>query len=302
MSRKTHEHQLAQRKAQRLAERQAERAKQRRMLAITITSIAAVVVVIAGVFVVVAKNTGKDDTPAAAGTPSAAPSDQPSAPTTPGAENKPKSIPTALAPAPKRAKPLAAEVDCSYTKSAQPASKKVDPPANGKVKASGTSKVALNTSVGDLQFTLDSALAPCTVKSFLNLVGQKYFDGTNCHRLTVGDGLQVLQCGDPTKDPTMQGSGGPGYSFKDEVYPELKYGRGILAMANSGPNTNGSQFFIVYGNAELPPQYTAFGTLDKASLEKIDKVAKAGVIAGQGGPTDGRPATPVEIKTATAAA
>ncbi|MFI5709896.1 peptidylprolyl isomerase [Kribbella sp. NPDC051620] len=297
MSRKTHEHQLAQRKAQRLAERQAERARQRRMLAITITSIVAVVVVIAGVFVVVAKNTGKDDTPAAASTPSANPSDQPSAQTSAGPENKPKSIPTALAPAPKRATPLAAEVDCSYTKSAEPASKKADLPSNGKVKASGTKPVTLATSIGDLHLTLDSALAPCTVKSFLSLVGQKYFDNTICHRLTVGDGLQVLQCG----DPTGTGSGGPGYSFKDEVYPTLKYGRGILAMANSGPNTNGSQFFIVYGNAELPPSYTAFGTLDKASLEAIDKVAKAGVIP-QGGPTDGKPATEVKIKTATAAA
>jgi peptidyl-prolyl cis-trans isomerase B (cyclophilin B) len=291
MSRKTHEHQLAQRKAQRLAERQAERAKQRRMLAITITSIVAVVVVIAGVFVVVAKNTGKDDTPAAAAnTPS------PSAPGTPGAENKPVSIPTALAAPPKRVKPLAAEVDCSYTKSAQPASKKVDLPGNGKVKASGTKPVTLATSVGDLHLTLDSALAPCTVKSFLSLVGQKYFDNTSCHRLTVGEGLQVLQCG----DPTGTGSGGPGYSFKDEVYPELKYGRGYLAMANSGPNTNGSQFFIVYGGAGLPASYTVFGTLDKTSLETIDKVARAGVIP-EGGPTDGKPATPVLIKSATAA-
>ncbi|WP_328334528.1 peptidylprolyl isomerase [Kribbella sp. NBC_00382] len=295
MSRKTHEHQLAQRKAQRLAERQAERAKQRRMLGVTIGAIIAVVVVIGGVVVAVAQNSGSD-TPAAADSPSATPSD-PAAQTTAGAENKPKSIPTALAPAPKRATPLAAEVDCSYTKSAEPASKKVDPPANGKVKASGTKPVTLATSVGDLHLNLDSALAPCTVKSFLSLVGQKYFDNTSCHRLTVGDGLQVLQCG----DPTGSGSGGPGYSFKDEVYPTLKYGRGILAMANSGPNTNGSQFFIVYGTAELPPQYTAFGTLDKASLEIIDKVAKAGVIP-QGGPTDGKPATEVKIKTATAAA
>jgi peptidyl-prolyl cis-trans isomerase B (cyclophilin B) len=284
MSRKTHEHQLAQRKAQRQAERQAERAKQRRMLAVTITSIVAVVVVIAGVFVVIAKNTG-NDTPAAA------------APAV-GAENKPKSIPTAIAAPPKRPKALAAEVDCSYTKSAEPASKKADLPANGKVKASGTSPVTLNTSVGDLHLTLDSALAPCAVKSFLSLVGQKYFDNTSCHRLTVGDGLQVLQCG----DPTGTGSGGPGYSFKDEVYPELKYGRGVLAMANSGANTNGSQFFIVYGDASgLTPAYTAFGTLDKASLETIDKVANAGVIPADGGPTDGKPATPVEIKTATAA-
>jgi peptidyl-prolyl cis-trans isomerase B (cyclophilin B) len=218
-------------------------------------------------------------------------------PSTAGPDNKPKSIPTALAAPLKRPKPLAAEVNCSYKKSTEPASKKVDLPKDGKTKASGTSPVTLDTSVGDLHLTLDSALAPCTVKSFLSLVGQKYFDNTTCHRLTVGAGLQVLQCG----DPSATGSGGPGYSFADEVYPELKYGRGILAMANSGPNTNGSQFFIVYGDASgLSPAYTAFGTVDKAGLDAIDKVAKAGVIP-EGGPTDGKPATPVQIKSATAA-
>jgi peptidyl-prolyl cis-trans isomerase B (cyclophilin B) len=294
MSKKTHQQQLAQRKAVRQAERDAERRRQRRMLTVTITAIAAVVVVIVGLFVVLGTNS--KDTPAASGTPSptAAP---------PGAENKPKSIPTALAAAPKRTTPLAAEMDCTYKKATSPASKPVNPPANGKVKASGTSKVTLGTSIGDLHLTLDSALAPCTVKSFLSLVGQKYFDNTTCHRLTVGAGLQVLQCGDPTQDPTQQGSGGPGYSFNDEVYPQLKYGRGILAMANSGANTNGSQFFIVYGDASaLTPAYTAFGTVDEAGLKAIDKVANAGVIPGpQGGPTDGAPYIPVKITSATAA-
>jgi peptidyl-prolyl cis-trans isomerase B (cyclophilin B) len=293
MSKKTHQHQLAQRKAQRQAEREAERRRQRRMLTITISAIVAVVVVISGVFVVL-RNTGSD-TPVAADTPS------PSTPTTPaaspGPENKPTSIPTALAAVPKRPTALPAQVACTYKKATAPASKPVNPPANGQTKASGTSAVTLGTSIGDLHLKLDSSLAPCTVKSFLSLVGQKYFDNTTCHRLTVGTGLQVLQCG----DPSGTGSGGPGYSFNDEVFPQLKYGRGTLAMANAGANTNGSQFFIVYGDASaLNPAYTAFGTVDGPSLKEIDKVAKAGVIP-EGGPTDGRPAIPVNIKTATAA-
>jgi len=219
-------------------------------------------------------------------------------PSAAGPDNKPKSIPTALAAAPKRATPLAAEVSCTYKKGSEKASKPVNPPADGKVKASGTSEVSLDTSVGDLQLTLDSALAPCTVKNFLSLVGQKFYDKTSCHRLTVGEGLQVLQCG----DPSGTGGGGPGYSFADEVFPTLKYGRGVLAMANSGANTNGSQFFIVYGDASgLGPQYTAFGTIDEPSLKLIDKVAQAGVVPQQS-PTDGSPVTPVDIKTATAAA
>ncbi|HWD77537.1 MAG TPA: peptidylprolyl isomerase [Kribbella sp.] len=281
MSKKTHEQQLAARKAKRQAEREAERRRQRRNLSITVASVVTVVVVVVGAFVVFG---GSDDKPAA--TPAAGP------------ENKPSSIPTAMFPAPKRPTPLAAEVNCTYKKSAEPAAKPVNPPADGKTKSSGTSKVSLNTSIGDLQLTLDSSLAPCAVKNFLSLVGQKYYDNTKCHRLTVGEGLQVLQCG----DPTGSGSGGPGYTFADEVYPTLKYGRGILAMANAGANTNGSQFFIVYGDASgLTAQYTAFGTIDEPSVKLIDKVAEAGVTPQQS-PQDGTPIIPVDIKTATAAA
>jgi peptidyl-prolyl cis-trans isomerase B (cyclophilin B) len=288
MSKKTHQQQLAQRKAKRQAEREAERRRQRRNLAITITAIASVVVVLVGVFVVFGVGGGDDS-------PEAAPTELPSSA---GPDNKATNIPTALAAPLKRPTPLPAEVSCTYKKSAEPASKKVNPPADGKTKASGTSKVSLDTSIGDLQLTLDSALAPCTVKNFLSLVGQKFYDNTKCHRMTVGEGLQVLQCG----DPTGTGGGGPGYSFADEVYPTLKYGRGVLAMANSGANTNGSQFFIVYGDASgLGPQYTAFGTVDQAGLKLIDQVARTGVTP-QNGPTDGAPITPVEIKTATAAA
>jgi peptidyl-prolyl cis-trans isomerase B (cyclophilin B) len=280
MSKKTHQQQLAARKAKRQAEREAARRRQRRNAAISATAVVLVVAVLVGVFVVLG---GRDDEPTAGAT---------------APENKPASIPTAIAPAPKRPTPLPAEVSCTYKKGSEPAAKKVDAPADGKTKASGTSKVSLNTSIGDLQLTLDSALAPCTVKSFLSLVGQKYFDDTKCHRLTVGAGLQVLQCG----DPTGSGSGGPGYSFADEVFPTLKYGRGTLAMANSGPDTNGSQFFIVYGDASgLTPQYTVFGSIDEAGLKLIDKVAEAGVTP-QNGPQDGTPVTPVEIKSATAAA
>jgi peptidyl-prolyl cis-trans isomerase B (cyclophilin B) len=291
MSKKTHEQQLAARKAQRQAERAAERAKQRRMLGITIAAIVSVVVVIVGVVLIAANTSGKE-TPVAGDT---TPTTQP---TEAGPGNKPVSIPTALAAPLKRPTALPAEVDCSYTKGG-PAAKKVNAPANGKVKASGTTDVTLKTSVGDLGLTLDSALAPCTVNSFVSLVNQKYFDNTICHRLTVGEGLQVLQCG----DPSASGSGGPGYSFKDEVFPELKYGRGTLAMANSGPNTNGSQFFIVYGDGSgLDPAYTAFGTLDAAGLKAVDKVANAGVApdqTGQGGAGDGKPATEVRITAAT---
>ncbi|HWI42419.1 MAG TPA: peptidylprolyl isomerase [Nocardioides sp.] len=180
---------------------------------------------------------------------------------------------------------------CSYKEDPQGASKKVDaPPADpaetGKVTATMT------MSIGTLGLTLDAANAPCTVNSFLSLADQGYFDGTTCHRLTVSDGFKVLQCG----DPTGTGSGGPGYSFDDELSGQETYQAGTLAMANAGPNTNGSQFFIVYGDTGLPPSYTVFGTVDQAGLTAIEKAAKAGVTP-QMGPGDGSPKTSFEIES-----
>jgi peptidyl-prolyl cis-trans isomerase B (cyclophilin B) len=101
----------------------------------------------------------------------------------------------------------------------------------------------------------------------------------------------VLQCG----DPTGTGSGGPGYQFPDELSGKEKYNRGVLAMANAGPNTNGSQFFIVYKNSQLPPNYTIFGSVT-SGLSVVDKVARKGV---QGGGGDGKPVLPVTIKKVT---
>jgi peptidyl-prolyl cis-trans isomerase B (cyclophilin B) len=290
LAKKSHQQRLEQRRRERQAARQAERERQRRQLTVVITAVAVLAVV--GIAWAVAASVGGGESDAAS---------TPSVPTTPTTDpakdpaNKPQSIPTELAPAPKRPTALPASVNCTYPKSTEPAAKKVNPPAAGKVGARGTAPVTLKTSIGDLEFTLDRSLAPCAVHNFLSLTKQKYFDNTRCHRLTVGAGLQVLQCG----DPKGTGGGGPGYSFADEVFPQLKYGRGTLAMANSGKNTNGSQFFIVYGDGSgLQPNYTAFGTVDAAGLTRIDAVAKAGVTPGNG-PGDGTPNTPVTITSAT---
>jgi peptidyl-prolyl cis-trans isomerase B (cyclophilin B) len=140
-----------------------------------------------------------------------------------------------------------------------------------------------------IELALDPAAAPCTVQSFVTLAEAAYFDGTTCHRLTTSETLSVLQCG----DPTGTGSGGPGYEFDDETTPDLTYPRGTVAMANAGPGTNGSQFFLVYGDSQLPPDYTVFGTVT-AGLEVLDEIAAGGVA---GGGTDGAPATPVSIAT-----
>ena len=144
--------------------------------------------------------------------------------------------------------------------------------------------------------------SPCTVNSFASLIGQSYFNNTKCHRLTTSPTLGVLQCGDPKGD----GTGGPGYQFANEYptdqYPPndpeaqepVLYPRGTLAMANAGPGTNGSQFFLVYKDSQLPPQYTVFGTIQADGLATLDKIAKAGVA---GGGEDGAPAADVTIKS-----
>ena len=167
----------------------------------------------------------------------------------------------------------------------------------GDPEVSGQVKVSIATTAGDLSATLDADAAPCTVSSFVSLAEQGYFDDTPCHRLTTA-GIFVLQCG----DPTGTGMGGPGYTIPDEVTGEETYPAGTLAMANTGaPNTGGSQFFIVYqdANGALAPAYTEFGTISKKSLAEVRAVAKDGVEDGGANPNDGAPATPVEITSVT---
>jgi cyclophilin family peptidyl-prolyl cis-trans isomerase len=152
----------------------------------------------------------------------------------------------------------------------------------------GTSYSAtIETNHGTLHVTLRADIAPMTVNSFVNLARFHYFDGTTCHRAIQGF---VVQCG----DPTATGTGGPGYEFGDEL-PTEPYVVGSIAMANAGPNTNGSQFFIISGpdGAALPPNYSLFGQVVDADL---------GVVAGLdalGNPSDGGPLQPIDIVSVT---
>ena len=163
-----------------------------------------------------------------------------------------------------------------------------------------TVSVSMQTNQGPIGLTLDNAHAPCTVNSFVSLASQGFFDNTECHRMTSADSLRVLQCG----DPTATGTGGPGYQFANEyptdqyaaddpgVQVPVPYARGVIAMANAGPDTNGSQFFLVYGDSQLPPMYTIFGTIDETGLATLDTIAAGGIA---GGGQDGAPAQPVQI-------
>jgi peptidyl-prolyl cis-trans isomerase B (cyclophilin B) len=252
--------QAAKRKLERQLVRRAEQAKRRRMITIG-TTVALVIVLVVGVFYFTNSNNSQ---------PAAAPAPSPGAPKNSGGS-------------------------CNYTETSdEPAAKPVGLPQDPKpTPAQGIQHITLKTNQGEIPINLDRAKAPCTVQSFEHLTQAKYFDNTDCHRIST-EGLKMLQCG----DPTGSGSGGPGYQVKDEVTPDLKYSRGTLAMANSGqPNTNGSQFFMVFGDSELPPQYTVFGTIGEPGLQVLDKVAKAGSDnSSQAG--GGKPNTPVHINQA----
>jgi peptidyl-prolyl cis-trans isomerase B (cyclophilin B) len=193
--------------------------------------------------------------------------------------------------------------NCQYPPTTGSAGKPVNPPTSGKVPTDPAHVAAtIDTTAGAIGLQLAKNESPCTVNSFVNLAQQKFLDGSLCHRLTTSPGLSVLQCGDPKGD----GTGGPGYKFADEYptdqYPPddpaghqpVVYPRGTLAMANSGPNTNGSQFFLVYKDSELPPNYTVFGTIGENGLATLDKIAASGVSRGR---DDGPPATAVTINS-----
>lgn len=181
----------------------------------------------------------------------------------------------------------AADGTCQYVEGGN-ASKEVDVPSVDPVDAE---QAVISTSIGDITVTLDGDRTPCTVNSFVSLSEQGYYDDTTCHRLTTS-GMFVLQCG----DPTATGTGGPGYSYPDELDGSETYEAGTVAMANAGPNTNGSQFFLVYEDTALSPDYTVFGHMDEASTALVAEAAAAGTESGLG---DGAPKTPVDITSVT---
>jgi peptidyl-prolyl cis-trans isomerase B (cyclophilin B) len=138
------------------------------------------------------------------------------------------------------------------------------------------------TTQGVITVRMLTTEAPCTTFSFRFLASRGYYNQTHCHRLTV-QGIYVLQCG----DPTGTGSGGPGYQFNDENLAGATYPAGTVAMANAGPDTNGSQFFFVWKDTTLQPDYTPFGTVI-GGMNVLQKIAAAGDDS-QNGPGDGYP-------------
>ena len=280
----------AKRKLERQLERREAQARKRRIFTIIASVVAAIAVIGAVVATVVITNRDSGSQTA-------------SAATTTTATTSAAAAPQATGQLPAFAPPADLGADCQYPASPEPASKQVNPPRTGKVPTDPAQvSASMATNQGNIGLQLDNGKAPCTVNSFASLAQQGYFNDTPCHRLTTTEKLSVLQCG----DPTGVGTGGPGYQFANE-YPTnqyqpddpalqepVVYPRGTLAMANAGTGTNGSQFFLVYRDSELPPNYIVFGTVDETGLATLDKIAEAGVA---GGGQDGKPATDVQVKS-----
>jgi len=287
-TKKQRQRKLAKQAHERRLDRQAQRARRARLL--SVSAIAVVLVAAVGVGIAAALGVFSPAKSSEAKAASVTPSATATASATPSATPSPSST--------------AAMVDgkCIYTASGT-ASRKVSlPPAKPDTAAKYTATIKTNR--GDIVIDLLGSQAPCTVGSFVSLVSQKYLDNTPCHRLTT-KGIFVLQCG----DPSGTGSGGPGYVFNSENLTSLKqitvpaaggkvgvYPAGIVAMANTGqPDSNGSQFFLVYKTTDLPPSYTPFGTI-VSGLSVIQNVAKAGT-DNSNGAGDGHPKEQVQIES-----
>jgi len=201
---------------------------------------------------------------------------------------------------------FAAERPTSVASCANPTSKARTPgtlkqPKSVDKKLAAT--MTINTNCGVIKIAMNPA-APQTVTNMAALARAKYFDKSFCHRLTT-EGIFVLQCG----DPSAQGNGSPGTwkGYKDENLPKgtgITYPAGTVAMANSGKNTNGSQFFLVYKDTVLPAKYTIWGKItsglpllleiEKVGAYKVDQTSSKAYYTG-----DGYPVQPVEIKSVT---
>ena len=259
---KERQRRLARERYERQQERRVERARKIRQRTAIGGSAAAVVAIGVGSFFAF----GGSSTPAATATSKTSASSSPTASPSSSHVTLPPASP--LATVPTGAPATAPASHCTYTPSPPAARNVGTPPATPD--SSGKSQATIVTNRGSVVVDLLNNRAPCTVNSFVYLARKGYFNNTPCPRV-VSSGIYVLQCG----DPTGKGTGGPGYKFADENLKGATYPAGTLAMANAGPDTNGSQFFVVYAGGGLGPSYTPFGVVVKG-LDIVRNVAEAG--------------------------
>jgi peptidyl-prolyl cis-trans isomerase B (cyclophilin B) len=267
------ERELARQKYERQQERRAQQsAARRRRNQVTAVVASLAVVAVAVVALVLSSRSGSDAT----ASPSATPTGSGSASASPSSTGSVAGCTTAPTPTTKTQ---------TWAK-----------PGGSPVVAGTTYRITLDTNCGPITIQLvkdAAAKAPKTSQSMNFLSDQGYYTDSDCFRLTTS-GIFVLQCGSPTND----GQGGPGYQLPDENLPKTaanNYPAGTVAMANAGPGTAGSQFFIVYKDTSLPASYTIWGNV-VSGLDIVSKIAGAGVASGTG---DGKPNQPIVITKAT---
>lgn len=282
MSGSKRQRQLAREKYERQQARRTQQADRRRRNQRITAIVVVAVLALGGIAYTVISNRGSDDaaiasealaTPPAA-SPPAEPTEPPPSSTPAGATDEPVEEPSVL--------------DCGPALPTRANDVSFDAPGD----VAPASSITFTTTCGDIVIALDER-APETVRSATFLAEQGFYDATACHRLTT-EGIYVLQCGDPAGD----GTGGPGYVLPDENLPaqgQANYPAGTVAMANAGPGTAGSQFFLVYEDTTLPPAYTVLGTITQG-LDIVQEIASVGT---EDGATDGRPRQPVVIEKAT---
>jgi len=260
-----------------MAERQAAAQRRRQRNRLIGAGAACAVVALIAVWVVTSVG-GEDDPQPVAG----------STPTPTGAATTPSPTPS--------------PTECVWTE-VEPSDRVVDvglPPEDEP--REGTQIMTVSTNLGEIKVEVDVAAAPCIAASFTHLASQEFYDGTKCHRMCPG----MLQCGDPTAKGEgyrdTDGTGGPSYRFNDENLPidaeGSYYPAGTVAMANSGPNTNGSQFFFIYSDTDLNgPHYSVIGTVIEGMdvLERVDEIGHDG--AFEPSPGGGHPNEDIIIES-----
>jgi peptidyl-prolyl cis-trans isomerase B (cyclophilin B) len=179
-------------------------------------------------------------------------------------------------------------IKCRTAKATAQSPLKVNPPTT--LLKRGPRIITVTTNCGDIVIQPDFKAAPITLTVLSTLMTAGFYNKTFCHRIT-NQGIYILQCG----DPTGTGAGDPGFRYSDENLPkpgEDNYPEGTVAMANSGPGTNGSQFFIVYDDTTLGPNYTIWGKVT-SGLDIVRYIAAGGVRGGGG---DGQPLRTIVIE------
>jgi peptidyl-prolyl cis-trans isomerase B (cyclophilin B) len=267
---KERQRKLARERHERRLARQSHRDRRTRQWVISVTAVVVVAGLAFGGILLASRSTGTTAT--SAPTPSASASPTPSP--TPSTVAEPAT-------------------HCTYLANPPAARKVAMPPATPDYQA--TYQATITTNRGPIVIDLLNSKATCTVNSFVHLAGAGFYSSTPCPRLSTSGSLYMLQCGDPTGN----GSGGPGYEFASENLTGATYPAGTLAMANTGaPNSNGSQFFLVYQNSSLPPDYTPFGKI-VSGLNILQDVGKRGYGPPLNSAGGGAPKESVEIESVT---